>query len=149
MNDISGYGSLVNIQASNTFPLGIALTQFADDSDPLDIPSVQIAEAAMGLNGDLISWSKANVIKVTVNVIPHSFNDIELGILLQANRVGRGKIGAKDIITMTAVFPDFRFITLIEGIITDGMPASSIASAGRQKSKSYTFAFENYVEAGG
>lgn len=145
MNDISGFGSQLNIIASNTFPVGFPVTQFADDADPFDFPALQIADSAMGLNGDLIPWSKANPIKLTVSVIPNSIDDDTLGILLEANRVGRGKSGAKDIITMTILYPDGRFVTLIEGIITEGMPSNSVASAGRMKSKTYSFSFENKI----
>lgn len=145
MNDISGFGFQVNLIASRTFPIGIILTQFADDTDPFDLPALQIADSAMGINGDLISWSKANPIKVTLSLVPGGIDDINLGILLEANRVGRGKVGAKDIITLTGMYPDGRFITLINGIITDGMPGNSVASAGRLKSKTYNFSFENKI----
>lgn len=145
MNNISGYGFRINCIASNTFPVGFIISEFADDADPFDVPSLQIADSAMGLNGDLISWSKANPIKITLNVIAESQSDLALAILLEANRVGRGKIGARDIITLTGIYPDGNFITLTNGIITDGLPGNAIASAGRLKSKSYQFSFENKV----
>ncbi len=145
MQNISGYGILVNILASKTFPVGLLINQFADDSDPLDVPSVQIGDSAMGLNGDLIVWSKANPIKVTVNVIPGSFSDINLGVLFEANRVGRGKIGARDIITMNIVYPAGNFVSLTNGFISDGIPFSKAQSSGRLGSKSYSFSFENRV----
>jgi len=147
MNDISGNGLRINLIASVTFPIGINLTQFSDDSDPLDIPSLQIADSAMGLNGDLIFWSKANPIKPSLSVIAESDDDIVLSILMEANRVGRGKSGAKDILTMTALYPTGRFITFINGVITDGNPANAVASAGRIKTKLYSFAFENKIGA--
>ena len=86
--NISGFDSAINIIASSTFPVGFVVTQFADDSDPFDIPSLQIGDSAMGLNGDLLTWSKANPIKVTLNVVPLGDDDINLAILLEANRVG-------------------------------------------------------------
>ena len=36
--DVSGFGLVVNLIASNTFPAGLVLTQFAADTDPLDLP---------------------------------------------------------------------------------------------------------------
>lgn len=147
MQNISGFGLIVNVIASKTFPFGVPLTQFADDADPLDIPSLQIGDSAMGLNGDLITWSKANPIKMTLNLIPNTFDDINMAILLEANRVGRGKIGARDVITMTLLYPSGNFVTLTTGIITDGTPSSSVASAGRLKTKSYSFTFEGRVGA--
>lgn len=145
MENISGFGLQINILASNTFPVGLLITEFADDADPFDLPSLQIADSAMGLNGDLISWAKANPIKVTLSVIPGSFSDINLAILMEANRVGRGKIGARDIITMTGIYPSGSFITLTNGIITDGIPGNAVSSAGRLKSKTYNFSFENKI----
>ena len=145
MNDTSGFGLKVQMIASVTFPIGIVVTEFADDTDPFDLPSLQIADTAMGLNGDLISWSKANPIKVTLSVIANSIGDDLLAILLEANRVGRGKTGARDIITMTGIYPSGSFITLSNGIITNGMPGNGVASAGRLKTKTYEFAFENKI----
>lgn len=143
MENISGFGLVVNVLASNTFPVGLLITEFADDSDPFDLPSLQIADKAMGLNGDLIIWSKANPIIVTLNVIPGSYSDINLATLLEANRVGRGKTGARDIITLIGTYPSLNVVSLTNGAITDGIPSSSVASAGRLKSKSYSFSFEN------
>lgn len=145
MENISGFGSIIHLQASNTFPVGFPLTQFADDADPFDIPSVQIADSAMGVNGDMVVWSKANPIKITLNLIPTSLDDEYMSLLANANRVGRGKIGARDIITLTCIYPNNRFITLSEGFITDAMFGQSIASEGRLKSKSYQLAFEKLI----
>lgn len=148
MQDISGFGIRANLIASNTYPFGINLTQFSDDSDAVDLPSIQIADSAMGLNGDLVTWSKANPIPVTLNIIPGTEDDIFLGVLLEANRVGRGKIGARDVITLTLIYPDFRFITLTKGVITNGMPGNAVASSGRYKTKPYVFSFENKTGTG-
>ncbi len=146
--DISGFGLRAQIIASNTFPVGIFFTQFADDSDPIDYPSLQIAEAAMGLNGDLVRWSKANPIKASISLIAGSQDDIIMGLLMEANRVGSGKNGARDIITMTVIYPNNTFVTLIHGVFTDGMPSNGVSSAGRLKSKTYNFAFENKIGIG-
>ena len=50
--DISGQGLEINLVASKVFPGGLIINQFADDADPLDFSSIQIADDAMGLNGD-------------------------------------------------------------------------------------------------
>lgn len=143
MNDISAFGLRVQLTASETFPSGISITQFADDSDPFDAPSMQIRDKAMGINGDLIAWSKANPLPVTLNVIPNSEDDNNLAVLFEANRVGRGKMGARDVIGITVIYPDGRTASFTQGVITDGAPANSVASAGRFKSRAYAFAFEN------
>ena len=145
--DVSGFGIRLNVIASSTFPVGFQVTQFADDADPFDIPAIQIADKAMGLNGDLIVWSTANPILVTINVIPGTDDDKNLAILLEANRVGRGKTSAQDAVTMTAIYPSGAPLTLTAGRITDGPTGSSVASAGRLKSKAYMFGFENRIGA--
>ena len=145
--DISGFGLKVWLIGSETFPAGFPITQFADDADPFDIPSLTIAETGMGLNGDLVKWSSAKPITITISVIPQSEDDINLGILYDANRVAKGKRGARDKITLTGIYGDDRVITLTEGIITDGMPSDGVASAGRLKSKTYGFTFEDIKRA--
>lgn len=143
MNDISVFGLRVQLQASQTFPSGISLTQFADDADPFDAPTMQIRDKAMGVNGDLITWAKATPISLSLSVVPNSDDDRNLAVLFEANRVGKGKQGARDVINLTAVYPDGRTVSFTQGVITDGMPANSPSSAGRLKSKTYQFAFEN------
>lgn len=143
MNDISGFGLKVRLIGSVTFPSGFNITQFADDADPFDLPSMQIRDKAMGINGDLVTWSKANPIAATLSLIPNSGDDRNMQILFEANRVGKGKQGARDIITLVAIYPDGRVWTGSQGVITDGMPGAGVASAGRLKSNAYMFAFEN------
>lgn len=142
MQDVSGFGLRIQLVASATFPSGVTLSQFADDADPFDFPSINVAGSAMGLNGDLVTWSKANPLKVTVNVIPGSEDDDNLSALLNANRVGRGKRSSRDVVTLTGVYPNGRTVTLTPGIITDGTPGASVSNAGRLKSKTYQFEFE-------
>lgn len=145
MQNISGFGLLVNVIASSTFPFGVTWSQFADDADPFDLNSIQVAEAVMGLNGDLLTYAKANPIKIILNLVPGGDDDISAGIILENNRPGKGKSPVNDIITMTGIYPDGRIITLINGIITDGMPGNAISSSGRMKSKNYAFSFENKI----
>ena len=148
MTDIAGYGASLRVIASNTFPVGFDVNQFADDGDPLDIPSLTIAGSAMGLNGNKVEWTTANPIPVTTNVIPGSEDDKNLALLFEANRAGRNKASAKDTITMIASYPDGQVVTFTGGSCQEFMPAKSIASEGRLKSKAYVWSFENLVTAG-
>lgn len=145
--DITGFGTVINIIADTTFPVGFIVTQFADDADPLDMASVKIGDTAMGLNGDLIAWAKAIPLPMVLNVIPGSQDDINLQILADANRVAQGKTSAKDSLTATITYPDGSVVTLTQGKITDAMFGKSIASAGRIKTKSYAMMFQNKVGA--
>jgi len=140
-NDITGFGLVVVLTASNTFPAGLAISQFADDSDPLDISAIKIADTSMGLNGDLIKSSRAVANPMVLNVIPNSDDDLNLAILAAANRVSQGGKNAKDVITAVITYPDSKVITMNSGFITDAPFGTGVSSAGRLKTKSYTFSF--------
>lgn len=145
MNDVSGFQTKVALTASNTFPAALLISQFADDSDPVDMASIEIADKAMGLNGDLIVWAKAVPLPMVLAVIPGSVDDINLQILADANRVGAGKVGAADVITATVTYPDGTFVTLANGRMLSAMFGKSVSSAGRLKTRVYAFAFQNKV----
>lgn len=148
-NDISGFGTIVLLRASVTFPEGLEITQFADDADAFDLAEMTIADKAMGVNGDLVTWSKATSLDPSINVIPGSDDDTNLGILFEANRVGSGKVSAADVINLTVIYPDGTTDTYTNGKMLTGMPGKSLASSGRFKTKKYGFAFENRTGAGG
>jgi hypothetical protein len=141
--DVTGFGAVVTLTASGTFPSGVDLSQFADDADPFDIPAIDIANTAMGVNGDLIRWGVATPIAITLNVIPNSDDDVNLSILHEANRNARGKVVAKDDITINVAYPDGTVVTLSSGVLMSGPVAPSLASAGRLKTNAYVFNFES------
>lgn len=143
MTDISGFGASVSLVASSTFPAGILLTQFADDADPIDSPAVDLAGTAMGLNGDLVSWSTAVPLPLNISLIPNSDDDNNMQILAERNRPGRGKTPARDSITLIVVYPDGQTKTFTNGTLTSSPSTLSIASSGRQKTNTYSFMFEN------
>ncbi len=143
MHDISATGISVRVIASVTFPTGFTVTEFADDADPFDIPAIDIASTAMNVNGDLISWSAPTPIGITLNVIPGSDADNNLSVIFEANRAGKNKLHARDIITLVASYPDGSTLTLSEGKMTNGVPGSSPAGAGRIKSKPFAFSLQN------
>ncbi|OWK36899.1 phage tail fiber protein [Fimbriiglobus ruber] len=141
-NDITGFGSAISLVASSTFPVGIAITQLADDSDPFDMASVKVADTAMGVNGDLIKWSRAIGKPVTISVIPGSLDDINLATLAAANNATQGQANAQDVITITILYPDGSVITFSNGFLTDAPFGNSLASSGRLKTKTYGFVFQ-------
>lgn len=147
MADISGFGLRAFLVASATFPQGIELTAFADDSDPLDFPVQTVAETAMGLNGDLLTWSSANPIMAALALIPDSADDRNMSILLEANRPARGKVPARDVLTLTVIYPSGKQTTCRLGSIISGPPSLGVASAGRLKTRIYQTAFEDKSES--
>lgn len=148
MTDISGYGLRVILKASNTFPAGVSITQFADDADPIDNPTTDLATAAMGLNGDLVTWGAANPITFTLNVLPNMDDDRNLAVIAQRNVTGRGQRPARDVITAVVIYPDGRQVTLARGAMTSAILAPGVASGGRMKTRSYAFAFEQITFGG-
>lgn len=143
--DVSGTGLSLTVKASVTFPQGFTVTAFADDADPLDAPSLDIYTPTMNVNGDMVGFSAPQPLTRTLNVIPGSEDDNNLSILYEANRVGKGKRSARDVITIVAAWPDGSTETLTGGKMNTGMSGKSLASSGKIKSRSYGFAFESYA----
>lgn len=141
--EIGGFGLVISLIASTTYPAGLLLESFADDADPFDFPDIKIADIAMGLNGDLLTWSKATPLLTNIALVPESSDDINMSILLANNRVGKSKQSAQDVITLVGMYPSGAIVTLSNGKLTDGAISNSIASAGRMKSKVYKLAFQN------
>ena len=135
-------GLQIRLKASKTFPAGFAITMFADDADPFDMPSVAIADAAMGPNGDMIAWGKATPKDATINVMPGSLDDVNLNIVFQANDPSNGVATANDVITATAIYPSGEVVIATGGRMISGPPALSGASSGRLKTPAYAFKFE-------
>lgn len=142
-NNVTGFGFVLSIIASNTFPTGFTFTQASDDSDAVDFPAVKFGDAAMGVNGDAIVWARATMIPMNLTVIPGSDDDLNLQALAKANRVSQGKSSTNDIITATLVYPDGSIASLSSGVITDGQFGKGIGSNGRLKTHTYQFMFQN------
>lgn len=143
MLDVSAIGVSVWCSASITFPQGFLISEFADDSDPFDLPNIDIATPSMNVNGDLIRQSSPVPITITLNVLPGSLSDENLAIIFEANRAARYKRHAQDVITLVAAYPTGATLTLSDGMMTGGIPGNGVSSSGRVKSKAYSFAFQN------
>lgn len=130
--DISGFGVVINIVASNTFPAGLTITQLADDTDPVDFAAIPIADKAMGANGDLLVWAKATPLPMVLAVVAGSQDDHNLEILANANRVAQGKVSAADVISATVIYPNGSFKNFFGGRITEAPFGKSIAGSSFQ-----------------
>jgi len=147
--DISSTGISFRIVATESYPSGFTVSQIADGTDPLDIPEVQIADAAMSANGDLVVWSAPKPIPVKIAVIPGSEDDIALQYLFDANRAAKGKRVARDRVSFVSNYPDGGTATLSGGKCMTYMPGRSSTSAGRYKDSVYGFTFENIATTKG
>jgi len=147
MINISGFGLVAQITASNTFANGFTLSDFADDADPLDSPDFTAADTGYGLNGDMVVWSRANGIEISMNVIPTSAGDVNLDILLDANRVGKNKTSARDTVGIVFSYPNGQTVTCSSGVIVSGAILPQVAGSGRLKTRMYRFRFEKITKA--
>jgi len=143
----SGFGLSAFITASNTFPDGIVLTAFPDDTDPMENPPLQVTETGMGLNGNMVAWSRPAVIEVALSVITTTQDDLNLEALEDANRVSLGKVGAQDNIHLVINYPNGRKRTLQNGVIAAGPILPVVVNSGRYQTRTYRFRFENIAAA--
>ena len=142
MQDASGYGISVWIQAIPTFPTGFKVTEFPEDVDPVAVSTVAITEFAMGVNGDLIIWRTPKPNEITIGVIPNSDTDKNIQILFDADRNAKDKVGVKNVVNMMINYPDGKQKVFGVGAIVEGMPANSVSGSGRIASKTWRFVFE-------
>ena len=107
MADVSHTGTIVTVSASNTTGgAPVPITAFPKDTDPFDIPDMDIADAEVGTNGDLISWDVANPIEISMAVIPVTDDYEFLVTLLNLNRAEKNKNCAE----AQFFFPDFPYM---------------------------------------
>jgi hypothetical protein len=139
--DISVFGLEANVVASTTFPNGVNITAFANDGDPLDSPDLEIADMAIGPNGDTISWTSPRLVEIVTTVIPQSDDDLNLTALVDANRVAKGKTSAQDEITIIWTYPNGMKVTCSDGKIVTGPVVQSGTAEGKAKSKRFAFKF--------
>lgn len=148
MINVSGFGLKGRLVATKTFPQGYGFQAFADDADPLDSPDFTAADTATALNGDLVVWSRASGIEVGFNILPTSEDDVNFSTLLNANRVGKAKTGARDVITIVTTYPSGMTVTYSKGVIISGSLLPAVASSGRIKTRQYRFRFESVTKTG-
>ena len=144
MQDVSASGSTIALFASKTFPASFLMTQFADDADPFDMAAVTVAETAMDINGNLITWSTPTPQEITINVLAGSEEDKNLSIILEANLAKRGRRPAGDVITLVKSYANGDVLTARNGKITQGTRGTGVSSAGRMKSKAFTLVFQDF-----
>lgn len=145
--DISATGFSILLKASKTFEYGFQIDVFADDVDPFDLPVVNAAEAGMDINGNLVSWSAPEPQMMTISVIAGSEADNNLTALLDANTARKGRRHAGDVITIINSYPDGTWAKASGVKIMSGPRGKSVASAGRIKSSTYTFAAETFEQS--
>src|SRR5579872_4775068 len=147
MINISGSGTSVTILALQSFPMGFAVTQFADDIDPLVADDVETTGTELLYDGSLFAFDKAAAIKLVVGVIAGSDDDINLKIMLQARKANTSILPFPDVTSVVITYPDGGRVILSNGNITSGPLVDSIQSAGRKKGNAFTFMFGSFAGA--
>lgn len=142
--NISLFGFSVRITASQTFPNGFTITEWADDQAPVDSANIETAGYGMGPNGDMVVWQKPAALVASYSVIPNSQSDKNLSILHEANRISKLKgISLMDVITAVAVYQDGRVVTLSQGMIHSGPAVPAGVQDGRLSTRAFGFVFED------
>ena len=143
--DISAMGIKATILAVPSYPVGITLTQFADDGDSLNIPDMTIMQSGMGVNGDMVVWRTAVPCEVDVNLIPGTDECLAMENLFKLNMTQKNKVSSKDVLTMTINHPNGKIDILTNGYIIGGKPVQDYSSNGRAKTRTFRLVFENNV----
>jgi hypothetical protein len=144
MIDISTAGSGITIFSLTSFPMGFLLSSFADDVDSLSIEETEVSGFEKLYDGTIFAYDKTSPVLLTVGIIPNTEDDINLKILLQKRKSNPTFLALPDTITMVISYPDGGRNVLSGGVMVKGSIADSMASAGRKKSNSYSFAFGSF-----
>ena len=142
MFDVSTTGASVTISSTVTLPVPVPITHFADDKEPFQIDDQEITGDGMGLNNDLVVYTKPIPVYVKISVVANSPDDIALYTLFEMNKA-TGTTHAFDICDMTILIPNiakpFRYIN---GKIKSGPPGPTSSQDGKNQSHTYGFVFE-------
>lgn len=144
----SGAGFKIWISASNTYPLGFTVDEFADDADPFDVPEHYIGTARMDLNSRLFFQNVPKPIEIWLNVIANTQSDSKLASLFENNFQAVNKLFNSDLITMKVSYPtDEGFFDKIgkiyvNGRLLSGQALPPVIQSGKIKSRRYGFVFE-------
>lgn len=143
--DISAMGIKATLRADPTYPVGITLSQFADDGDSLNIPDMTIMSHAMGVNGDMVVWRTAVPCEVEINLIPETEDCRNMENLFKLNMTQKNKHSSKDVLTLTIEHPNGKVDVLTNGYITGGKPVQDYSANGRAKTRTFRMVFQNNV----
>ncbi len=140
-NNISSFGIGAYLIASKTLPVGYYINSFSDDNDSLRFEHLTVNRCAVDLNAKMYSSFEANVINVSLSLIPNSPDDQLMRLLLNANHVSNYQDAVPDVLTLTIKYPDLSIITLRDGRIVSGPPGLGAQASGRYATNVYMMHF--------
>lgn len=154
MVDVSGVFPKVMIASTGIPPL-INITNFADDSNPIDVDQIEVTGHGINVNGVLVTWEKPTAYIVSVSVLAGTEEATSLTTLLESSHARAGanfalaptvtltkKIGKRN---MLGIITSDDGETYTNGRIVSGPAGTSIDSEGRKQSQTFTFVFENKI----
>lgn len=143
--DISAMGIKATLIADKSYPLGITLTEFADDGDSLNVDDMNIMSYAMGVNGTMVVWRTAVPCPISINLIPGTDECKDMENLFKLNMTQKNKTSRADVLTLMIEHPDGKIDMLTKGYIIAGKPIQDYSSNGRAKTRTFRMVFENNV----
>jgi hypothetical protein len=147
MENVSAFGTSINILATRSFPIGFQVKKLADDKDPLVIEEIEPTGHEFLVDGSLFIFDKATAIKVKISVVAGSDDDLNLKVMLQARKGTPSILNLPDITTMTILYGNNGSVMFTSGSIVSGPLGDSINQSGRYPSNTYTFVFSDFAGA--
>lgn len=142
--NVTGFGTKVSLRASNTFPAPIIITEFSDDADPVEIEDLEIGQDQGGLQ-NAVQWQTYSPIHISLNIIAGGDDDELLQALFLANTPSPGRQIAKDVLTMSIIYPSGKIKTYANGFFMSGPAGLSVTTEKKLKTNLYKFGFESLV----
>lgn len=136
IKDVSFAGSSVTVA-------GITITDFMDDSNPVEFQDVDVSSVGVNCNGSMVRNAKPNVVMMSVTVIPGSDSDNQLFNLWKRYRVqGSWQPAWEEGLTASVTIGSGRGSrSYSNGTMVTGPGGPSSNGEGKMSGRTYTFAF--------
>lgn len=140
ITDLSFAGSTIMID-------GVAISDFIDDKNPLEIQDVDVSTIEWSCNGKMIRTIKPSAVMISVTVIPGSPSDLSLHKIFKKNMCNGGNVSLGEAnksisCTITPINKNVPKYSFTHGTCVSGAPAVSVSNQGKMGGNTYTFAFE-------
>ena len=141
--NVTGVGAkFIIFDKNGQYPNGYVITEFSDDSDPIDNPNKTIVQYANALNGTLLYWYKTSPNEINISVYADSDGDIYLTSLLQANDPQKNKKIINSELDAQLIYNNGKVVFMNNGKLVEGSYIGGISSDGKKKTKTFKFIFE-------
>jgi hypothetical protein len=139
--DVSFAGSRIVIGGAN-------ITEFMDDSNPIDIQDTETTNIEWSCNGRMIRTIKPAAIILSITVIPGSASDNSLRKIWKNSFCNGGSVDIDQAnqslnCIISAGNPNIGSFTFTGGTPISGAAALTANGQGKMGGNTYTFAFEN------